>query len=51
LAREIDSDDPAVALPYIRESRMLGATDRDYDEIVGDQVPIRPRSEVRAAVS
>jgi dimethylamine/trimethylamine dehydrogenase len=35
LAREIDSDDPAVAKPYIRENRVIGAGDRDYDAILG----------------
>jgi dimethylamine/trimethylamine dehydrogenase len=31
LGREIDTSDPGVALPYIREHRLLGASDRDYD--------------------
>ena len=35
LAREIDSDDPSTPLPYIREWRILGATDADYDAIAG----------------
>jgi dimethylamine/trimethylamine dehydrogenase len=30
LAREIDSDDPAQPLPYIRENRVVGSTDDDY---------------------
>ena len=30
LAREIDSDDPAIAMPYIRERRLVGGTDADY---------------------
>jgi dimethylamine/trimethylamine dehydrogenase len=30
LAREIDSDDPAVPLPYIRERRLVGATEVDF---------------------
>ena len=34
LAREIDSADPATPLPYIREHRILGATDRDYDSVL-----------------
>jgi dimethylamine/trimethylamine dehydrogenase len=34
LGREIDSDDPSVPLPHIREHRMLGATDSDYDAIL-----------------
>jgi dimethylamine/trimethylamine dehydrogenase len=37
LAREIDSDDPAVPLPFIRERRVLGWTDADYDRVVVDQ--------------
>jgi dimethylamine/trimethylamine dehydrogenase len=44
LAREIDSDDPATPLPFIRENRVLGATDADYDATLqaqpsGDYVP------------
>jgi dimethylamine/trimethylamine dehydrogenase len=31
LAREIDTGDPATPLPFIRENRVLGATDADYD--------------------
>jgi dimethylamine/trimethylamine dehydrogenase len=31
LGREIDSPNPATALPYIREHRVLGARDEDYD--------------------
>ena len=30
LAREIDSPDPAVALPFIRERRIVGSTEDDY---------------------
>jgi dimethylamine/trimethylamine dehydrogenase len=30
LAREIDSDDPATPLPFIRERRLLNATEQDY---------------------
>jgi dimethylamine/trimethylamine dehydrogenase len=30
LAREIDSDDPAVPLSYIRERRLVGATEEDF---------------------
>ena len=30
LAREIDSENPAVALPFMRERRIVGATDADY---------------------
>ena len=35
LAREIDSPDPRVALPFIRENRVLGSTDADYDAVLG----------------
>ncbi len=34
LAREIDSDDPATPKPYIRENRVIGAGDEDYDAIL-----------------
>ncbi|MBS1883070.1 MAG: FAD-dependent oxidoreductase [Actinobacteria bacterium] len=30
LGREIDSEDPTVALPFIRERRLLGAAESDY---------------------
>ncbi len=34
LAREIDSADPAAALPFIRERRVLGARDEDFDGVL-----------------
>jgi dimethylamine/trimethylamine dehydrogenase len=34
LAREIDADDPATPLPFIRENRVLGASDDDYDGVL-----------------
>lgn len=34
LAREIDSPNPAVARPYIRERRVLNAVDADYDRVL-----------------
>ncbi len=34
LAREIDTDDPATPLPFVRENRVLGARDEDYDAVV-----------------
>lgn len=34
LAREIDTVDPAVPLPYIREHRIIGATDEYYDSMI-----------------
>jgi dimethylamine/trimethylamine dehydrogenase len=37
LAREIDSPNPAVPLPFIRERRVLGKRDADYDAVVADQ--------------
>ena len=44
LAREIDENNPETALPYIREFRMLGATDADYDSIIGQPVDSRTTS-------
>ena len=46
LGREIDTDNPAVALPYIRERRVLGAVDRDYDDVLaaGPERSFRPSS-------
>jgi dimethylamine/trimethylamine dehydrogenase len=38
LAREIDGENPAVARPFIRERRVLGATDADYDAVLGGTV-------------
>jgi dimethylamine/trimethylamine dehydrogenase len=35
LAREIDSDDPMTPLPWIREERFVGATDEDYEAMLG----------------
>jgi dimethylamine/trimethylamine dehydrogenase len=35
LAREIDTEDPAVPRPWIRERRVLGATDDDYQRVLG----------------
>jgi dimethylamine/trimethylamine dehydrogenase len=37
LAREIDEPDPGVPLPFIRERRVLGATDLDFDRVVTDR--------------
>ena len=33
LAREIDSSDPSVPLPWIREERFIGTSDADYDSM------------------
>ena len=41
LAREIDSSDPAVPLPYIREHRIIGAVDEDYDALLGSSAAKR----------
>ncbi len=42
LAREIDSADPAVPLPYIREYRVLGRSDAEYDSVLdGKKVEVR----------
>jgi dimethylamine/trimethylamine dehydrogenase len=51
LAREIDSEDPSTPRPWIREDRVLGATDADYDRILGDDVPVRPCSEPSAVTA
>ena len=37
LGREIDSQNPSVPLPYVRERRLLGAGDRDYDEVLDER--------------
>lgn len=42
LAREIDTSDPATPLPFIRENRVLGITDVQYDELL--QIQPRPSS-------
>jgi dimethylamine/trimethylamine dehydrogenase len=34
LAREIDSENPRIPRPFIREDRVLGARDEDYDAIL-----------------
>jgi dimethylamine/trimethylamine dehydrogenase len=38
LAREIDGANPAVARPFIRERRVIGAIDADYDGVLGGVV-------------
>lgn len=38
LGREIDADDPANPLPFIRERRVLGETDAGFDDVLGGQV-------------
>jgi dimethylamine/trimethylamine dehydrogenase len=44
LAREIDSEDPSVPLPYIREDRFLGAGDEDYDSVLPGRRPAAQRA-------
>jgi dimethylamine/trimethylamine dehydrogenase len=44
LAREIDGEDPAVARPFIRERRVLGATDDDYERVLGGVVSASSRA-------
>ncbi|HEX6359563.1 FAD-dependent oxidoreductase, partial [Actinophytocola sp.] len=51
LAREIDSDDPATPLPWIRENRWLGAIDADYDEVVGGTLDYAVSSATRARIA
>ena len=48
LAREIDEPDPAVPLPFIRERRVLGWTDADFDRVVPDHAIEWPVSSVLA---
>ncbi len=43
LAREIDTANPAVPLPYIREYRVLGQSDVDFDAVL-DSKRAEPRS-------
>jgi dimethylamine/trimethylamine dehydrogenase len=47
LAREIDEEKPQTALPYIREFRLLGATDADYDAIVTGRSSVYQPASVR----
>jgi dimethylamine/trimethylamine dehydrogenase len=44
LAREIDGQDAAVARPFIRERRVLGATDDDYERVLGGVVSASSRT-------
>lgn len=48
LGREIDSPHPAEPLPFIRENRVIGATDADYDNVLTWTEPsARPVSRIR----
>ena len=50
LAREIDTANPAVALPFIRERRVLGASDEDFDGVLGERASAyRPTSVLERA--
>jgi dimethylamine/trimethylamine dehydrogenase len=40
LAREIDAPDPAEPLPYIRERRLVGGRDEDFDLVDGAHWPL-----------
>jgi dimethylamine/trimethylamine dehydrogenase len=42
LGREIDSPDPSVARPYIREHRILDASGRDYEGVLEFSTPSAP---------
>lgn len=44
LAREIDEADPATPLPFIREHRILGWREEDYDDELVGKLPITPVS-------
>ncbi|XBB67818.1 FAD-dependent oxidoreductase [Nocardioides sp. WV_118_6] len=49
LAREIDAPDPAVPLPFIREQRILGWREDDYDrELTHPLLPLTPVSRTSA---
>ena len=52
LAREIDSDDPATPKPYIRENRVIGAIDQEYDAVLrlGPSNAYVPRSTPESAL-
>lgn len=49
VAREIDSANPARALPMIREHRVIGADDAFYDLMIEPREPHTPRSSLTAA--
>jgi dimethylamine/trimethylamine dehydrogenase len=48
LAREIDSEDPARPLSFIREHRVLGAKDDDYDRILAGHDVVASSSSLHA---
>jgi dimethylamine/trimethylamine dehydrogenase len=52
LAREIDTADPATPLPFIRENRVLGASDKDYDAVLRQNMSAAVHSsELRRPIS
>lgn len=44
LGREIDTSDPATPLPFIREQRILGWREEDYDGVLRHVLPLTPVS-------
>ena len=44
LGREIDTEDPSTPLPFIREQRILGWREGDYDNELRHTIPITPVS-------
>ena len=40
LGREIDTPDPATPLPFIREQRILGWREEDYDGVLRHVLPL-----------
>jgi dimethylamine/trimethylamine dehydrogenase len=50
LAREIESPDPMIAGPWIREERFLSTSDADYDAMLRAADPDVPRSVLREPV-
>ncbi|MCX6461057.1 MAG: FAD-dependent oxidoreductase [Actinobacteria bacterium] len=46
LAREIDTHDPSTPLDFVRENRVLGSTDSQYEEVL--QIQDRPSSDITA---
>ena len=51
LAREIDTDNPDIPSPFIRERRLLGTNDAEYDAILGHGRSSQPSSLLSAGRS
>lgn len=49
LGREIDTSDPATPLPFIREQRILGWREEDYDGVLRHVLPLTPVSRTTRA--